>query len=103
MLLLFGGLCAVALLAAVASGHPDGLYGFAVGHAHQVALGTVDGASSLDDLRQANGVAFGLHRLAESEGERCDLVQTVRALTVKGFAELSGAISRLLQAGHQTG
>src|ERR1700733_9892072 len=75
VLFFFGGLGAVAALAAVASGHPDGLDGLAVGHADEVALGAVDGAGGLDELGQAYGVALGHHGFAQGLGECGDLLE----------------------------
>jgi hypothetical protein len=46
------------LLASIAAGHPDGFHCFAVGEAHEVALGAIDGFCSLDEFGQADGVAL---------------------------------------------
>ena len=89
---------AVATFASVAVGHPDGLYGLAVGHADEVALGAVDGSGGLDDLGQADGVAFGGEGLAEGLGEGGDLVERGDALAVKGFVELGGTVGLLAEA-----
>ena len=100
---LFLGGCwgSVAAFAAIAAGHPDGLDGFAVGEAHEVALGSVDGAGGLDDLGEADGIALGLEGLADGEGEGRDLVERRDALAMKRVVELCGAVEGLAQAVHQ--
>ncbi len=101
--LFFCGFAAVAALAAVAVGHPDGLDGLTVGHAHEVALGAVDGAGGLDDLWQADAVAGGHEALAELVRERGDVLNRGDALLVEGFPELACTEGLLTEAGHQLG
>ena len=72
-----GGFASVASFASVAAGHPDGLYGLAVGEADEVALGAVDGFGGLDDL---------------GDGEGGDFFEGLDALLVEGLVELGRAV-----------
>ncbi len=75
------------------------LDGLAVGLAHQVALGAVDGAGGLDDLGQADVVSLGLELRAQLDGRGRDGVEGFDALFIEGFGELGGAIGALAEAG----
>src|SRR5258705_990558 len=97
LLFFLGGLRAVAAFASVAVGHPDGLDGLAVGHADEVALGAVDGAGGLNDLRETYGVAFGVQEVAEVCGQSGDVVDGCNPLTVKGVLELGGSVGGLVE------
>ena len=94
------GLAAVALLAAVAIGHPHCFDRLAVGHAHQIALGAVNGARRLRDLRQPHRVALCGEPLAKLHGQRRNLIERLHALLVECLGQLHGAILRLPQRLH---
>ncbi len=95
------GLAAVAALATVAVRHPDGFDGFAVGEAHEVALGAVYGAGGLDDLREADGVAGGGELVTECGGEDGDLVDGGDTLAIEGFEDLAGTVGLVAEAADQ--
>ena len=59
----------VAILGAVALGHPDGLDALAIGEAKQVAHGAIGGDEALLDLRQAERIAFVGEALAQADGQ----------------------------------
>ena len=94
------GLAAVASLASVAVGHPDGFNSLAVRGADEVALGAVDGTGGLDDLWKANKHShLGRERITEGlAGRSGHLVEGGDAEAVEGLVELAGAVGFLAQA-----
>ena len=92
----------VGVFDAVAVRHPDGFNGLAVSHAHQVALGAVDGNGGLHHLRQADGVLCR-ERRAQLRRKRGDAVDRCHTLAVQRVPQLAGAVRLLTQRERQFG
>jgi len=97
----FGCQRAVAAFASVAVGHPDGLDGFAIGHADKVAFCAINRAGGLDYLGQADRVAVGGEGLPEARRECGDLVEAGGPVAIEGLGELAGTVRPLAVSFHK--
>src|SRR6185437_6050450 len=85
------GLAAVAELAEIAFGHPDGFDGLAVACVNEVTFGSVDGLKGVGNRGQANGVAGLGEALAKRFREGGQLIKGLDPLAVEGVGKLPGA------------
>src|SRR5512146_964923 len=89
------GIAAVALLTAVAFGHPNGFDALPIGEADQVADGAVRRDKTPAHLASAHAVALLAQPAAERGGQGRDLVQRCNSLTIKRVKQLPGPVGGL--------